>query len=125
MQRPRFTPLAAWTAGIGLILAQAPASAQTPWPSPVNDVNAPQPVRVRQIQSADPSSPALALEVLPRPTISYPVIESPARGLPMPGVAGPQLNPSREPVPASRPCLRDRVRCLLERLKTPWPNITW
>jgi hypothetical protein len=127
MKYPRFKLLAAWTAGIGLILAQTPANAETPLPSPGNAVSAPQPDAVQPTQNAASTSSPFAPGVLAQPTTSYPLIESPVRGLPASGIAAPQLNPSGEPASAnaSRPCLRDRIHSLLERLKTQRPPITW
>jgi hypothetical protein len=127
MKYARFKLLAAWTAGIGLILAQTPANAETPLSSPVNAVSAPQPVPVPPTQSAAPTSSPFAPEVLAQPTLSYPLNESPVKGMPVSGSAAPQLNPSWVPAPAkaSRPCLRDRIHSLLEQLNTPWPAITW
>jgi hypothetical protein len=112
--------LAAWAAGAGLLLAQTAANAETPLPGTVKATSALQTVPVQPYPLVTPYIPA-------QPTPSHPMMELPEIGPSVPAPAFPHLDPSYEPVSgkASCPCLRDRIRCLLDRLYTPWPSITW
>jgi hypothetical protein len=127
MKSPGFNLLAAWTAGAGLILALTPAHAQTSLPGARTAGSAIPPVTVQPNQPAAPDSAPFAPAVPAQPAPSHPVLGQPAGGPPGSGIAYPQLTPygPYAPETASRPCLRDRIHCLWERLYTPWPSITW
>jgi len=120
MKYPCCKLLAAWTVGAGLTLAQAAANAEAPLPGTVNSMSALPSVPVQPNPLAIPFVPT-------QPTPSHPVMGQPVEGPPVSDTAYPHLDPSYQPTPgkASRPCLRERIRCLLDRLYTPWPSITW